>query len=149
MLQNTSKVSVHPNIKVNSKHFKTHHLFNRIKQSLPYATLITGKEIDDVLRELREKHQRYKYVEQEIVQRKQRLTYKEPEIKKCLDAVTLLIQRKEAGEDQVCWAVMFLVLFVTCFNAGFNMKVIRQKQAVQYQKRFLSVVTDKCGVFVS
>ena len=61
----------------------------------------TGKPIDDVLKEVRETLQRYKYVSQEVAQRRQRLTIKEPEIKKCLDSVNLLLEQQEAGAESV------------------------------------------------
>ena len=51
-----------------------------------------------MLTELRGAHQKYKYIEAELVQRKRRLAFKQPEIRKCLDAVTLLLARREAGE---------------------------------------------------
>lgn len=53
------------------------------------------------MKEMQEKHQRYQYVEQEVARRKARLTLKQPEIKKCLDAVELLIQRRDSGDDSV------------------------------------------------
>ena len=52
-----------------------------------------------MLTELRASHQKYKYIEAEIVQRKRRLAFKQPEIQKCLAAVNLLLQRQEAGES--------------------------------------------------
>ena len=55
-----------------------------------------------MLRELREQHQKYKYIEQEILQRKKRLSFKQPEIQKCLNAVNMLLQRQEAGEAVSC-----------------------------------------------
>lgn len=66
-----------------------------------------GKLIDDVLRELRETMQRYKYVSQEMAQRKQRLIIKEPEIRKCLDSVNLLIEQQEAGAESVRYGFQF------------------------------------------
>jgi prefoldin subunit 5 len=58
-----------------------------------------GKNTEEVLTELRASHQKYKYIEAEIVQRKRRLAFKQPEIQKCLAAVNLLLQRQEAGES--------------------------------------------------
>ena len=51
-----------------------------------------------MLRELQENHQKYKHIEQDILQRKRRLLYKEPEIQKALAAVNMLLQRKEEEE---------------------------------------------------
>ncbi len=61
----------------------------------------TDRPIDDVLAEIRETCQRYNYVLQEVVQKRQRLTIKEPEIKKCLDSVNLLVEQREAGAESV------------------------------------------------
>ena len=105
-----------------------------------------GRTAEEVLNELRSSHQKYKYIEAEIVQRKKRLAFKQvgqgarplsnavkhgrpgspclcmsprasnggaaeaaasthphpapqPEIRKCLDAVNLLLAREEAGEQ--------------------------------------------------
>lgn len=58
-----------------------------------------GRKAEDVISELRDSHQKYKYIEAELVQRKRRLAFKRPEIQKCLDAVNLLLQRHEAGES--------------------------------------------------
>lgn len=57
------------------------------------------RTVDEVLAELQEHHQKYKYVEQEITARKRRLTFKQPEIRKCLDAVELLLEQSERGEE--------------------------------------------------
>lgn len=51
-----------------------------------------------MLNEVRENLQRYQYVEQQIAQKKERLAVKEPEIRRCLDAVNLLIKQKEDSE---------------------------------------------------
>ena len=52
-----------------------------------------------MITELRASHQKYKYIEAEIVQRKRRLAFKQPEIQKCLAAVNLLLDRQEAAES--------------------------------------------------
>lgn len=51
-----------------------------------------------MLAELRSAHQKYKYIEAELVQRKRRLAFKQPEIRKCLEAVKMLQSREEEGE---------------------------------------------------
>ena len=56
------------------------------------------RSVEEVLRELQENHQKYKHIEQDILQRKRRLLYKEPEIQKALAAVNMLLQRKEEEE---------------------------------------------------
>ena len=45
--------------------------------------------------------QRYNYVAQELAQRRQRLTLKEPEIRNCLNAIDLLIHQKTENLDSV------------------------------------------------
>lgn len=57
--------------------------------------------MDDALGRLREAHQKYKYIEQEIAQRKQRLLLKQPEIEKCLESVKMLLTQREEGKDAV------------------------------------------------
>ncbi|PRW56744.1 Prefoldin subunit 3 [Chlorella sorokiniana] len=64
-------------------------------------SFVEGRTAEEVLNELRGAHQKYKYIEAEIVQRKKRLAFKQPEIRKCLDAVTLLLAQHEAGEQTV------------------------------------------------
>ncbi|KAL4443745.1 hypothetical protein ABPG75_011482 [Micractinium tetrahymenae] len=64
-------------------------------------TFMKGRTTEEVLTELRTAHQKYKYIEAELVQRKRRLAFKQPEIKKCLEAVNLLLQRSEEGEPTV------------------------------------------------
>lgn len=61
--------------------------------------IYADKDVDAVLRDVQANLQRYKHVEVEIAQRRQRLAVKQPEIEKCLDAVNLLIERKEADDD--------------------------------------------------
>lgn len=63
------------------------------------SPLHAAASVDDALNELRGSHQKYKYIEQEIVQRKQRLTFKQPEIAKCLASVKMLAARAEEGKD--------------------------------------------------
>ncbi|EFN58028.1 hypothetical protein CHLNCDRAFT_20219 [Chlorella variabilis] len=60
-----------------------------------------GRKAEEVITELRASHQKYKYIEAEIVQRKRRLAFKQPEIQKCLAAVNLLLDRQEAAESTV------------------------------------------------
>lgn len=67
----------------------------------PHPPPTTDRNVDEVVTELRGAHQKYKYIEAEIVQRAQRLTFKEPEIKKCLDAVGALERRRDEGEPAV------------------------------------------------
>lgn len=52
-----------------------------------------------MLQEVRDTLQRYSHVEQELLQRKQRLSQKKPDIKNCLDAVTLLLEKQDSEED--------------------------------------------------
>lgn len=59
------------------------------------------RDVDDVLREVRNAHHRYSQVEQELAQRRQRLNIKQPEIEKCLDAVNLLIQKRDTDDSDV------------------------------------------------
>ncbi|KAL4532360.1 hypothetical protein Ndes2437B_g02767 [Nannochloris sp. 'desiccata'] len=63
------------------------------------AAFVQDRPVDEVLAEIRETLQRYSYVLQEVVQKRQRLTIKEPEIRKCLDSVDLLIHQREAGAE--------------------------------------------------
>ena len=60
-----------------------------------------GDSVDEALEKLREAHQKYKYIELEISQRKQRLALKRPEIEKCLESVKLLRAQREAGREAV------------------------------------------------
>ena len=55
--------------------------------------------MEEALRELRESHQKYKYIEQEVLQRRRRLSFKLPEIQKCLAAVELLIKQRDDGTE--------------------------------------------------
>lgn len=64
-------------------------------------SFVKGRTAEEVLNELRGAHQKYKYIEAEIVQRKKRLAFKQPEIRKCLDAVLLLLAQHDAGEQTV------------------------------------------------
>lgn len=64
--------------------------------------LTTARPIDDVLRDVRETLERYNFVASQLGQRRQRLLIKEPEIKKCLDSVNLLITQRESGAESVC-----------------------------------------------
>jgi prefoldin subunit 5 len=59
----------------------------------------SGKDIDVVVQEARDTLQRYSHVEQELLQRKQRLSLKQPEIERCLDAVNLLIEKQDDEDD--------------------------------------------------
>eukprot|EP00889_Picochlorum_renovo_P001592 jgi/Picre1/28622/NNA_004022.t1 len=79
-----------------------------IAEVVPKATFVenvqayvkeSGKDVDLVLEDVRDMLQRYTHVEQELQQRKQRLQLKQPEIEKCLDAVNMLIERNDSGED--------------------------------------------------
>jgi hypothetical protein len=71
------------------------------------SSFATDRPIDEVLAEIRETFQRYNYVLQEVVQKRQRLTIKEPEIRKCLDSVNLLIEQREAGAESVSGTRLF------------------------------------------
>eukprot|EP00887_Chlorella_sp_A99_P002019 scaffold18.g2019.t1 len=78
---------------------------SNLPQLVPKATFMEDvreymkdRSVADVLQELREAHQKYKYIEQEILQRKKKLSFKQPELKKCLDAVLLLQQQQEAEQ---------------------------------------------------
>ncbi|GAB4816291.1 hypothetical protein N2152v2_003337 [Parachlorella kessleri] len=62
---------------------------------------VQDRSVEEVLRELQENHQKYKHIEQDILQRKRRLLYKEPEIQKALAAVNMLLQRKEEEDATV------------------------------------------------
>jgi prefoldin subunit 5 len=79
-----------------------------IKSIVPRATFVedvptfvkdSGKEIDELLGEVQSTLQRYRHVEQQLQEKKLRLASKKPEIEKCLDAVTLLIDSRESEED--------------------------------------------------
>ena len=64
----------------------------------PPVCVCAGRSAEEVLGELREAHQKYKYIEQETVQRRRRLALKQPELVKCLAAVELLLARWDRGE---------------------------------------------------
>lgn len=51
------------------------------------------------MQDVRDTLQRYSHVEQELQQRKLRLSQKKPEITSCLDAVTLLLEKQNSEED--------------------------------------------------
>lgn len=72
-----------------------------------FYVIYVDKDVDTVLRDVQASLQRYKHVEVEIAQRRQRLAVKRPEIEKCLDAVNLLIERKEA-DDSVGYYSVYL-----------------------------------------
>eukprot|EP00193_Tetraselmis_chui_P014689 CAMPEP_0177776118 /NCGR_PEP_ID=MMETSP0491_2-20121128/14525_1 /TAXON_ID=63592 /ORGANISM="Tetraselmis chuii, Strain PLY429" /LENGTH=179 /DNA_ID=CAMNT_0019294853 /DNA_START=341 /DNA_END=880 /DNA_ORIENTATION=- len=74
---------------------------------LPRATFVEdvgaflaekGGSSDSVLKEMNATYRRYKMVEQQLLQRRMRLETKLPDIKKALDMVTLLLEKKEAAE---------------------------------------------------
>ncbi len=48
---------------------------------------------------MKETLQRYSHVEQELQQRRERLSQKKPEITSCLDAVKLLLEKQESDDD--------------------------------------------------
>lgn len=62
-----------------------------------YPYMCTVRQPDDVLRDLKDSQQKYKYMETQLVKKKASLFMREPEIKKCLEALKLLKSRK--GED--------------------------------------------------
>lgn len=80
-----------------------------------FNVIVIDKDVDTVLRDVQANLQRYKHVEVEIAQRRQRLAVKQPEIEKCLDAVNLLIERKEADDD-----VGYLSLYLDSYRPGFR-----------------------------
>ena len=67
----------------------------------PRELSFTGRPAEEVLQELQDALQRYQFVEQELVKRKRRLLIKEPEIRRCLDGVELLLQQRENATQQV------------------------------------------------
>lgn len=73
-----------------------------LSMSIIFDILNADQDVDAVLRDVQGSLQRYKHVEVEIAQRRQRLAVKQPEIEKCLDAVNLLIERKESEDDVRC-----------------------------------------------
>jgi nitrogen regulatory protein PII len=78
-----------------------------LRQVIPQATFIQdvkgfvgARSVDDVIRELQEFMQKYKYVEQQIQKKKAKLLMKEPDIKRCLDAINLLIAKRDGDGDE-------------------------------------------------
>ena len=57
-----------------------------------------GKVVDQVIGELTARMQKYKLVETQLAQRKATIALKIPEIRKSLEAVRLLDERKKAGQ---------------------------------------------------
>lgn len=75
-----------------------------LRQVIPQATFIQdvkgfvgARSVDHVIRELQEFMQKYKYVEQQIQKKKAKLLMKEPDIKRCLDAINLLVAKRDGG----------------------------------------------------
>lgn len=60
-----------------------------------------GGNSERVIQELNENYQKFKLVEQQLLQRRVRLQHKLPEIRKALDSVTLLIEKKASSQDLV------------------------------------------------
>jgi hypothetical protein len=78
-----------------------------LRQVIPQATFIEdvkgfvgARSVDDVIRELQEFMQKYKYVEQQIQKKKAKLLMKEPDIKRCLDAINLLVAKRDGDGDE-------------------------------------------------
>eukprot|EP00890_Picochlorum_soloecismus_P004807 jgi/Picsp_1/5327/NSC_02688-R1_prefoldin subunit 3 len=101
----------------------------QIQEVVPRATFVENvsdfvkdKDVDTVLRDVQANLQRYKHVEAEIAQRRQRLAVKQPEIEKCLDAVNLLIERRESDEE--------VGYFGVCDTVPWFMKAWVEKEAV-------------------
>ena len=61
-------------------------------------SFLDGKDPDVVVRALQERYQQYKLVEAKLLQNRVRLQAKLPDIKKALDTVKLLVERRDAGE---------------------------------------------------
>lgn len=57
-----------------------------------------GKTGDEAIAQLNEQYQMYIMVEQQLQQKRARLMGKMPETQRALDAVNLLIQKREADE---------------------------------------------------
>lgn len=53
-----------------------------------------------MIQEFKDAYQRYRHVESELAQQQLRLRAKEPEIRKCLDAVNLLKQKNETADEE-------------------------------------------------
>lgn len=58
-----------------------------------------GRTADAAIKELDENYKNYKYIEQELRQRRVHLMTKVPEIAKTLSAVELLIEKQKAGQE--------------------------------------------------
>lgn len=56
---------------------------------------LAGRTADEVIKELNDLHQLYKIVEQQLLARRARLLEKLPELRKALDGVRLLAQKKD------------------------------------------------------
>lgn len=67
-------------------------------EDIPAFVKESGKEVDDLLGEVQSTLQRYRHVEQQLQEKKMRLTAKKPEIEKCLDAINLLIEKRDGDE---------------------------------------------------
>ena len=67
-------------------------------EDIPTFVKESGKEVDDLLGEVQSTLQRYRHVEQQLQEKKMRLTVKKPEIEKCLDAINLLIEKRDGDE---------------------------------------------------
>jgi len=67
-------------------------------EDIPTFVKESGKEVDDLLGEVQSTLQRYRHVEQQLQEKKMRLTAKKPEIEKCLDAINLLIEKRDGDE---------------------------------------------------
>ena len=68
-------------------------------EDIPKFVKESGKGVDELLGEVNGTLQRYRHVEQQLQEKKVRLTSKKPEIEKCLDAINLLIEKRDEDED--------------------------------------------------
>lgn len=103
-----------------------------------------------MLREVRATLGKYKHVEQEVVQRMHRLEVKEPEIQKCLDAVNMLIEKRDGDGDEVrCFHAFYRSEWKYCGGDGLSRCELGTKY---FETVFLSmcaplVAADNPGLF--
>lgn len=95
------------------------------KITLPAAQFIDdvpsylkGRSADEAIKQLNEHHQVYKMVEQQLTHKRLRLMQKEPEIKKSLDALLVLMKRQEEGDETVLDFVMADQIYAKARIAG-------------------------------
>lgn len=81
----------------------------------PHVSFSVDTTGDDAIARLNEQYQLYTAIEQQLLQKRGRLMGKLPEIQQALDAVTLLIKKRDAEEEVRGYSTQGSTLWVSLF----------------------------------